>query len=242
MIFLGVLVISLILSSFVYSDRSGVLRPILLRVCIIGVFIHELAHYIMSLVVGKMPDSFNIKWQRKSDLNEGGPHGSITLEKPPSFLQAVIIAFAPLYISTWLIFLLWFGVIFSPLFYPIVKIIAVFILISLILTASPSKADLRYISYSFRTDPSNSWYQVFLISISVLMLWIFLFFTQISLILDFFYYIVIAAIYLILKFSFIGIRKLSMKLHSRNFQKPEKIKFKRFSRQHYKPKKPWKEK
>ncbi|MFW9820709.1 MAG: hypothetical protein ACFFE5_13960 [Candidatus Thorarchaeota archaeon] len=242
LIFLGVLVISLILSRFIYSDRSGVLRPILLRVCFIGVFIHELAHYIMSLVVGKIPDSFNIKWQKKNDQKEGSPHGWITLEKPPSFLQAVIIAFAPLYISTWLIFLLWFGVIFSHYFNPLVKTIAVFILISLVLTASPSKADFQYMSHSFRKDPTNSWYQLLLISVSVLILWLFLIFTQISFILDFFYYLAIAAIYIMLKFSFIGLRKLIMKIQSRNFKQPEKIKFKRFSRQHYKPKKPWKEK
>ncbi len=242
LIFLGVLVISLILSSFIYSDRSGVLRPILLRVCFIGVFIHEFSHYLMSLVVGKRPDSFYVKWQKKNELNEGGPYGRITLENPPSFLQAFIIALAPLYISTWLIFLLWFGVIFSPYFNPLVKTIAVFILISLVLTASPSKADLRYISISFKKDTTNSCYQVFLISMSGLILWLFLIFTQISLILDFFYYVAIAAIYLVLKFSLIGIRKISMKIQSRNFKQPEKIKFKQFSRHHYKPKKPWKEK
>lgn len=239
-IFLGILLISLIMSSFLTSDRAGVLKPIALRICIIGVFFHELAHYLMSLAVGKMPDSFNVKW-KKEDNEIKYIHGWIHLEKPPSFLQTVIISFAPLYVSTWLIFLLWFGVIFNPSFNPIIKTIAVFICISLLLTASPSKGDLQYITYSFKKDPSYSGYQILLICISVLTLWLFLLFTHISFILDFFYYVAIAALYLMLKFTFIGIRKISMKVQSRNFKQPEKIKFNRFSRQHYKPKKPWKE-
>jgi hypothetical protein len=242
LIFLGILFISLILSSFINSDRSGVLRPIALRICLIGVFFHELAHYLMSLVVGKMPDSFSIKWQKKTEKTNGGVYGSISLEKPPSFLQTIIISFAPLYISTWLIFILWFGVIFTPSFNPLVKIIAIFILISLLLTASPSKGDLQYITYSFRKDPAYSWYQILLICLSVLILWLFLIFTQINFILNFFYYVAVAAIYLLLKFSFIGIRKIAIKANSRNFKQPEKIKFKRSSHKHYKPKKPWKEK
>jgi len=81
-VFLGVLVISLIISSFIKSDLSGILKPIALRLCLIGVIFHELAHYLMSLVVGKMPDSFNIKWESKKDQFKG-PYGWITLEKPP---------------------------------------------------------------------------------------------------------------------------------------------------------------
>ncbi|MDX1798703.1 MAG: metalloprotease family protein [Candidatus Lokiarchaeia archaeon] len=168
------------MSSFINSDRSGMLRPIALRICFIGVFFHELAHYIMSLVVGKMPDSFTIKWQKKTEQNSGGVYGSISLERPPSFLQTIIISFAPLYISTWLIFLLWFGVIFTPYFSPLVKIIAIFLLISLLLTASPSKGDLQYITHSFRKDPAYSWYQILLICLSILILWLFLIFTQMT--------------------------------------------------------------
>ncbi|MFX0021516.1 MAG: hypothetical protein ACFE9S_04270 [Candidatus Hermodarchaeota archaeon] len=241
LVFLGIYVISLALSNFLLSDRAGILKPIALRLFFIGVIFHELAHYLMSLVVGRIPDSFNIKW-RNEDNQKRSPHGSIYLEKPPSFLQAVIIAFAPLYVSTWLIFMLWFGVIFSPYFSPVLKTIAVFICISLFLTASPSKGDLQYVTHSFRKDPTNSWYQILLLCISTIILWVFFIFTRISLNLDFFYYLAIAAIYLMLKFSFIGIRKIMVKIQSGNFKKPEQIKFNRFSRQHYKPKKPWKEK
>jgi uncharacterized membrane protein len=241
LIFLGIYVISLGLSNFLFSDRAGVLKPIALRIFFIGVIFHELAHYGMSLAVGRIPNSISIKWRDEKDIRKRNPRGYVRHEDPPSFLQSIIISLAPLYFGTWVIFWLWFGVIFNLLLNPLIITLAVFLLISILLTAAPSSGDIKITIQSFKQDPRNSWYQLLLISLSITILWLFLIFTQISFILDFFYYVAIAAIYLMLKFSFIGIRKVSMKLQSRNFKQPEKIKFKRFSRQHYKPKRPWKE-
>lgn len=239
LIFLGILIISLIMSSFFLSDKAGPFKSVALRLCFIGVIFHEISHYIMSLVVGRIPDHFEVKWRNEKSRSRS-PHGSIELDKPPSFLQALVIALGPLYISTWLIFLLLYQVIMISIFDPIIKTIAIFFCLSLLLTASPSTGDMQYISYSFRNAPANSWYQVFLVALSILVLWLFLAFTQITFFLDVFYYFVITGIYLFLKFSFFGIRKLIIKINSRNFTKPSKVRFKRFSRQHYKPKKPWK--
>ncbi|MFX1304396.1 MAG: hypothetical protein ACFE9X_13655 [Promethearchaeota archaeon] len=240
LIFLAILIISLILSSFFLSDRAGPFKPIAIRLFFIGVIFHEISHYIMSLVVGRLPDHFEVKW--RNEKSKRSPYGSIELEKPPSFLQAVVIAFGPLYISTWLIFLLLFQVILNPIFDPIIKTIAIFLCLSLLLTASPSTGDMHYISYSFRNAPAYSWYQIFLVALSTLVLWVFLLFTNIIFILDVLYYFAITAIYLSLKFSLIGMRKLIIKIQSRDFTKPSKVRFTRFSRKHYKPKKPWKEK
>lgn len=240
LIFLGILIISWIMSRCVFDERAGMVKPIAIRLFFVGVIFHELAHYMMSFVVGKMPVKMKIKW-RNEDNGKKSPHGSVQLENPPSFLQAIVIALGPLYISTWLIFFLWFGVILNPVFNPIIKTIAVFLIFSLFLTASPSRGDLHYVNNSFKNAPAYSWYQILLISLSIGILWLSLLSTQITFILDVFYYLAIGGIYLLLKFSFIGVRKFMIKLQSRNFKKPEKIRFKRFSRQHYKPKKPWKE-
>lgn len=240
LIFLIILIISWVMSHLLLNERVGILKPIAMRLCYIGVIFHELAHYLMSMAVGKIPEKMNIKW--RGEHGKRDPHGSVKLENPPSFLQAFVVALGPLYISTWLIFLLWFGVILNPIFNPIIKTIAVFLLFSLFLTASPSKGDLQYLTNSFRIAPAYSWFQIFLVCLSILALWLILVFTQITFFLDVFYYFAIAGIYLILKFTFVGLRKFAIRLKSSNFKKPEKIRFKRFSRQHYKPKKPWKEK
>lgn len=229
------------MSRFFLSDRAGPFKPIALRLFFIGVIFHELSHTLMSIVVGRFPDHFEVKWRDEESRAKRSPHGSIDLEKPPSFLQALVIALGPLYISTWLIFLLLFQVILNPIFDPIIKTIAIFLCLSLLITASPSTGDLQYVSYSFRNAPVYFFYQIFLVALSILILWVFLVFTHITFFLDVFYYFVIAGIYLFLKFSFIGIRKLIITIQSRDFTKPSKVRFKRFSRKHYKPKKPWKE-
>jgi hypothetical protein len=240
-IFLGICIISLGLSSFLLSDRAGVFKTIALRLFFIGIIFHEIAHYLMSLAVGKIPEKISIKWRNEKYKFIRDPHGSVKPADPPSFLQAIVIALGPLYISTWLIFFLLFGVISIPLYNPVIKTIAVFLVFSLLLTASPSSGDIGAIATAFKEDPQHSWYSIFLIILSFLTLWFFLLSTQIIFFLDVFYYLAITGIYLIYKFSFIGIRKIIIRINSRIYNKPNKVRFKRFSRTHYKPKKPWKE-
>ncbi|UCC20599.1 MAG: hypothetical protein JSV62_04745 [Promethearchaeota archaeon] len=231
LLFIGVYIISLGMSGFLMSDRAGVLKPIALRIFFIGVLFHEVAHYGISLVSGKIPEKISIKW-RHEEYGVRYPHGSVKHFKPPSFLQAVLISFAPLYLSTWLIFFLWFGVIFSPFYDPIIKTISIFFLFSLLLTASPSSQDIVLIGNAFKTDQKNSLYQILLIVCSSLILLSFLTITQIVFLLDFFYYIAIAGIYLSLKFSILGIRRLIISLQ--NHKKPQKISL-NLSRKRYKP-------
>lgn len=240
LIFLGIYMISLILKNFLLSDRAGVFKPIAKRVFFIGVFFHEFAHYGMCLAVGRIPKSISFKWRDGKYNQDQNPRGSVEPKDAPSFMQSIVISFAPLYFSTWLIFWLWFGVIFTPLYDPIIKTIAVFVLLSLLLTAAPSHGDIGMISFSFRKDPKHSWYQIFLISFSILVLWLFLVITQITFFLDVFYYLAIAGIYLVLRFSFIGLRKLVIRIDSYNYKKPQKVRFRRFTRRRYKPTKPWK--
>ena len=240
LIFLGIYVISLILKNFLLSDRAGVFKPIANRVFFIGVFFHEFAHYGMCLAVGRIPKNISIEWWGGKYNNERNPRGSVEHKEVPSFLQSIVISFAPLYFSTWLIFGLWFGVIFTPFYDPIIKTIAVFVLLSLLLTAAPSSGDIGVISLSFRKDPKHSWYQIFLISFSILALWFFLVIVQITFFLEVFYYLAIAGIYLVLRFSFIGLRKLVIRIDLYNYKKPQKVRFRRFTGRRYKPTKPWK--
>jgi hypothetical protein len=241
LIFLAVLIISLVMSSFLLSENAGIFRYIARRLFFIGVIFHELSHAVMCLAVGRMPDHFKVKWKNEKNKNVRSPHGMVGLDIPTNFLQSLIIALGPLVISTWLIFLLWFGVILNPVFYPIIKTVAAFIILSLFLTAAPSGGDFRCIFSAFRKSPAYSCYQIFLLCLSVLLLWIFLIFTSITFFLDFFYYLAIAGIYLALKFTLIGIKMLIYRIRSRSFEHPPKPKFAQFSRKRYKPKKPIRE-
>ncbi|MFX0144095.1 MAG: hypothetical protein ACFE9C_08455 [Candidatus Hodarchaeota archaeon] len=239
LVFFGVYIISLLLSYFLLSERAGIIKDIALRLFFIGVYFHEVAHYGMSLAVGRIPKDINVYWRDR--INRRNPHGVVREKDCSSFLQAIVVSFAPLYLSTWVIFYLWFGVIFTPFYDPLIKTIAVFALISLLLTAAPSGGDLKAVWYSFKEDLSHSWYQVLLISLSIIVLWVIVITTEVIFILDVFYYLAIAGIYLLLKFTFIGLRRLVIRIDTYNFKKPQKVSSRRFARRRYKPTKPWRE-
>lgn len=236
LIFLGIGIISLGISGFLLSDRAGVVKPIAMRLFFIGVIFHELAHYVSSLAVGEVPNGMSVKWYAENKTQRF-PNGSVSPSEPPSFLQSIVIAFAPLYISTWLIFLLVFGVIFTPMNNVVLKVISVFLVLSLLLTAAPSAQDIRMIGYAFQKDPQNSWYQILLILVSILILWAILLLTRFTFILDVFYYFAIAGIYLLLKFSVRGIGNLIERIFSHNYTKPSKTHPRAYTRKRYRPKK-----
>jgi len=237
LIFFGIGLISLGMSGFLLSDRVGVVKPIAMRLFFIGVIFHELAHYIASLAVGEVPKEIHVKWYSERYEGDCSPHGWVRPSEPPSFLQAVVIAFAPLYMSTWLIFLLVFGVLFTPLYDPIVKTTSVFVVVSLLLTAAPSAGDVRIIGYAFQKDPQHSWHQILLIIVSVLILWGILALTHITFFLDVLYYFAIEGIYLGLKFSIRGMRWLVARVTPHEYKKPTKTHSRAYTRKIYKPKK-----
>lgn len=236
-VFLIVLIISLVASYCLLNIRAGAFRTIFLRIFFIGVFFHEASHFLMCCLVGVKPDEIKVKW-RNEQLNFRDPHGYVKVSKNITFLQGFIIASAPLYLSTWLIFFFWYIVLLNSTIHIIGRILAFFIIISLLLTAAPSTGDLQFISSAFRKNPSHSWYQILLISMSICILWIYLVITQVTFFIDVFYYIAIAVIYLSLKFSFIGIKKLINHLSTLNYSKPSKVKIRPLTHKHYKPEKP----
>jgi len=234
-IFLIILISSIVVRNLLSKENSGNFYPIILRLNFIGVVVHEFCHYIMNLAVGIKPVRIEIKWREPQNRTRN-PHG-VVYSKPRSFLQAFIICLAPLYICTWLIFLS-LNIMISSNFNPIIRIIAGFFCISLFLGAAPSTTDFNNIPRAFRDDLSHSFYQILLICVSGIFLWMTLILIQVNFILDVFYYLSIIGIYLILKFSLIGISRLTQRLHFNNFKRTPKLKFKKLTRRYYKPKKP----
>lgn len=236
-LFLSILIISLVINNLLFknTDKIGLFGPILLRLAYIGVVVHEISHYIMCIVVGVKPEHLKIKWRHEKS-GERSPYGYVKPGRKVSFLQGFIVSYAPLYISTWLI-ILTFTIFPSSSFNPIVRVIAFFFCISLFIGAAPSTTDFNYILNAFKLDTTHTFYQIFLVCLSGIILWGVLLYTQVIFPLDVLYYLAIAGLYLFLKFSLLGIHRLVSLVRSRDFRKPMKIKFKSFTRPLYKPKK-----
>jgi len=234
-VFIIILIISMIVQKMIRKDILGPFYPIALRLSFIGVIVHELSHYVLNLAVGIIPKKIEIKW-KSDDKKRRSPQGAV-YSKPRSLLQAFFICLAPLYISTWLAFLTLY-IALSANFNPVIRVVSGLICISLVLGAAPSNQDFNNIPNAFRKDPIHSLYQIFLVILSSLILWIIIQFSQIIFLLDVFYYFTIIGIYFILKFIFIGSRDLIHKVQSLNYRKPPKVRIKPFTRKHYKPKKP----
>ena len=237
-IFFLFLTISLLARNFLLRKDLGAFNYILLVLSFVGVAIHEISHYLMNLAVGIVPERIEINWRSK-ETHRRSPHGLVA-SKPQSFLQAILISLAPLYISTWLFFLS-LQCMFSPSIYPFIRVIAGLFCVSLVLGAAPSGQDFNNIPKLFFNDLHNSLYKLSLVIFSGVILWIILLYTQVVFILDIFYYFAIIGLYLLLRFSFLGISRGISELLSRNFRKPSKVRIRRFTRTHYKPKKPHKE-
>jgi hypothetical protein len=239
-IFFGMLIFSLILENTVISKKKvGAFSMVTKRLAYIGVFVHEVAHKSMCVLLRVDSKDFSVRWRTR--LGERSPHGSVTLRETPNFIQAVLICFAPLYVSTWLFFLC-LQLAFSPYnFHPLINISSGVLCLSLALGAAPSPADFSKISQAIHESPSYSLYQMFLVVVSTLLLWFLLITTQIVFILDIFYYLSISGIYGVLKGSIYGINYLMNKIHASNYERPTKFHLKGFMRRRYRPKKPFRE-
>ena len=236
LLFLIIFICSQILISLIRKGKR--LRPfygILMRLAYIGVAIHEIAHYLASLMVGIKPDNIEIKWKFEN-TNIVAPHGKIQKYKPCSFLQAFLIVFAPLYFSTWLAIGLFTITAYSD-FHPILRVITGILLVSVIIGASPSSGDMSTLYKSITWDLTHTLYQFFIVIISILILWSILFATKWLFFLDIFYYLSIAVIYWSIKLSFMAIGKVIFIIRSKNIYKPHKLNGKRLTRHRYKPQK-----
>ena len=143
-------------------------------IAFVGVFIHEVAHYIMAILLGVKPGKFRVKF--KSENGERvAPHGSI--ENPESernsVLQIFVVAFAPMLVSTFL-FMFCIDIIFNIQTLLLVKVVAVVFAGSLLIGLEPSGQDVKVVGYSFKRDPRYSVYQIFLLVLAGVLLWLFI--------------------------------------------------------------------
>ena len=222
-------VISIIASYVLLKYVPNPLFAILRCIAIVGIIIHELSHALMCVVTNTRIR--RIKLLERSDgkssfgLNYGG---RVELKDylKLSFLQALLIGFAPIYISFWLFFFLW-GQLKTPNIDVLLFYIYVFVMMSLVLSAAPSFADVLAIFGAFHFDWRYSFYQIGLTLLSVATVWFVVSYYQIQ----FFHEIVIYVIIFIGYYGFrLGLKGLKG-MYSYLFVDKSKNRFK-----HMKPK------
>jgi len=199
-LFAVILLVNVIVCAIVYRKRQKL--PLIWKIFgVVGIFIHEISHLFMCVISGVTPTSFKISYRHL--------HGSVSVKdyKRLSFLQAFMCAIAPLLIMSYLACycLMLF---FEPAIKDIYRIFAGFAFVSIITGASPSRADLRFIGYAFNNDPLYSLYQVGLVILSGVVIYLIFFQISIPYYLSFVWYICIGIGYYVVKYLFLGVRKL----------------------------------
>lgn len=118
--------------------------------------------------------------------------------------------------------------------------LCIFTMISLVLSAAPSFADLKIIPNAFRNDTNHSFYQILLISFSIISTWIIILAYNLQFIHEIFIYFIIAGFYLAFKYVLKFTRDILQHFYQNSFEnysRPKKIKFKKFTKRTYKPSK-----
>jgi hypothetical protein len=186
---------------------------------VVGVAFHEISHLVMCIITGVKPSKMKVSYRSTS--------GSVRFDATEriTFLQAALIGIAPLVFSSYAAYGM-FYVMFNMDISLIYKVLAGIFFLSLLLGAKPSNTDFKNIGLGFKGDSVYSLYQIFLVIISGVLVYIIVYFTKLYLpfYLTFLYFIFMGILYYILKYVFIGIRKLYMwlkiKFISHNFSGP----------------------
>ena len=185
---LGVWFVSYIMFHLYSRYSRGIWRALLNIAFFVGVIVHEFSHLIVTILCGLPVESLKI---RLMDPNTGiiSPHGAVGTGDFPhrSFIKGFMICFAPLLVSTFLIF----GCI--DIFFLIetawfIKAGVAFFGVSLVLGASPSNGDLSNLARSITNDPMLGISQASCYGISVYIGIQFINFSELTLPFEFMYY------------------------------------------------------
>ena len=182
----------------------------------VGVFIHELCHFIMCKIANVPTKGIVVKYKSRYS-NRAGPHGRVKLERHDkvSFLQGLLVALAPLYLSTWFIFAL-FNVYYLPNLDIFIPIITALLIFSLLIGASPSNPDFRVMYFSIGRAPLYTLYQILLILISGILIWYLEVSSIIFIQFDYVYFILVFIGYYAFKYGFQGISLIIIGLRNQD--------------------------
>jgi hypothetical protein len=231
---LGFLAVSLIMSRIMYSVEYKPLKIAVQVVAIIGVIVHEISHVLMCIVTNTKINNVTLLKKVENERPSNKIYGGQVTIQPDtriSFLQALVVGLAPLFVSFWIFFFL-LSELSNPNIIDIVAIFYVFLMVSLFLGAAPSTGDLSQIASAFTYDTAYSIYQLLLLVISIFSVWIIITAQQIPIIHEIVNYIFILLIYYSFKYSFIGVNRLCQwNFKNRSISNSNPIKRRRVMRQ-----------
>jgi hypothetical protein len=236
----GFAVFSIILSTILLKYSPNPLYTISRFIAIVGIIIHELSHALMCVITNTRIRK--IKLLERSDgksafgLNYGGRVELKDYVKL-TFLQALLIGFAPIYISFWLFFFLW-EQLKNPSLDVLVFYIYIFVMISLVLSAAPSFADVLAIFGAFHFDWRYSLYQTGLVLLSISTVWLVVDYYQIQFFHEIVAYVLVFIGYYVFEVGFKGLKAIYYHFFGRKKQsRPIYMKPKALTRRRIKPKK-----
>lgn len=182
-----------------YKTTANVLR-------FVGVAVHEVAHYTLATIFGTKPGRVQVKY-RSEDKTRVAPHGSMANKEfdRHTLLQTFAIGFAPLLVSTFL-FMFCLDLVFTIENDLWVKIAAAVFGGSLFLGLVPSGQDVKLIGITFQKDPRYSLYQIFLLTIAGVLMWLFvdvyIFVLPFEVLYYVAYFVVLTVFYFVIKGAF----------------------------------------
>jgi hypothetical protein len=248
-IIIGFLLFSFLISYLLLTYTPEPLNKMVKALAITGIIIHELCHIAMCVITNTRIESINLIGRlenKEKDTNNKDPkydyYGNVRINgnKRITFLQALLIGLAPLFVSFWLFFYL-LEQLFNPQLNIFLFFLYTFIMISIAIAAAPSLADVRTIPNAFKNDPRYSMYQIFLSVLSILLIWVLINIYQLSFFLfhEVINYVLIMITYYVFKYSFRGINQIIYKISSRNRRLSNRSHhFKRYTRRRFRPTKP----
>ncbi|MHA1500117.1 MAG: hypothetical protein ACTSRT_21535 [Promethearchaeota archaeon] len=235
----GFAIFSNILSYCLLNRTSGAVSFFFHVLIVPAIMFHEFCHVIMCLLTNTHVEKASLLSIRKVQ-GSGGNYsmsGQVRINgNRTTFLKTLLIGLAPLYILFWIFFFVWDQLKNPNLEYGF-ALYYVYLMFCATLAAGPSFQDLTTILTSFRYDVKYSFYQIFLVFISIGTTVLVIDVNQLVFIHEIYIYAIITFFYFVYKFSFLIAYKLfksrisdsSLFLSARN--RPEKPK-------RYKPKRP----
>lgn len=205
---IGFLLVSLALSVVLFRVEYKPFKIAVQVVAMVGIIVHEISHVLMCFVTNTKINSVTLLKKVESDRPSNKIYGGqVNLQPDPriSFLQALVVGLAPLFVSFWIFFFLYHQL-SNPHTTDFMAIFYVFLMISLVLGSAPSMADLQQIASAFTYDLRYTFYQLFLLTISIFTVWMVVTTQQIPIIHESFTYLFILISYYVLKYVIRGVR------------------------------------